>query len=69
MGTASQYEEMALRCERYAASRRFKADTKAWNAVAQMWRALAATIDPSIPIGTAADQTAEGPPFGSGGPP
>jgi hypothetical protein len=62
MGTASQYEEMAQRCERYAASRRFKADVEAWTAVAKMWRVLAATVDPSISTDTAVDQAAESPP-------
>lgn len=68
MGTASQYEEMAQRCERYAASRRFKADADAWNALAKMWRALATTIHPSVSTDGAIDRTAESPPFQSGGP-
>jgi hypothetical protein len=69
MGTASQYEEMAQRCERYALGRRFKADVEAWTAVAKMWRALAATIDPSISADTVVDRAAESLPFGFGGPP
>jgi hypothetical protein len=67
MATTSQYEEMAQQCERYAASRRFKADTEAWNAVAKMWRTLAATIDPLISSDAVVDRTAESPPSGSGG--
>lgn len=68
MGTASQYEEMAQRCERYAASRRFKADADAWNALAKMWRELATTIHPSVSTDGAIHRTAESPTFQSRGP-
>lgn len=67
MGTASQYEEMAQRCERYAKSRRFKTDADSWNALAKMWRELAATIQPSLSAGRSIDRTAESPPLGCGG--
>lgn len=67
MGTASQYEEMAQRCERYAASRRFKADADAWNALAKMWRELATTIHPSVSTDKAIDRASENPPLQPGG--
>ncbi len=67
MGTASQYEEMARRCELYAKSRRFKTDADSWNALAKMWRELAATVLLPVSTGRAIGRPAEGPPFGSGG--
>ena len=69
METVSQYEEMARQCERYAASRRFKADTDAWNAVARMWRELAATVQAPISTDRVIEGAAEGPPFGFPGRP
>lgn len=69
MDIASRYEEMARQCERYATSRRFKTDTDAWNAVAKMWRELAATVQAPTSVDSVIDRTADSPPFGSGGTP